>query len=227
MAYIQGTASTVNLGGGSTATFAFTGATAAGSLLITQIAVFAVSVVLNSVTDTQGNTWVVANPASLTSYNVFFAYALSTVGGSIPTLTYHLSAASTNLYASLGEYGGVNSIRGLGPTGLSGTSPCTSGALTTVANDLVIGLGWAYTSQTASLTAGTGYTMRNQINIGNVSEGFMDNPTSAGGSTTGQMSASTVGAPGMAVAVAAFFQAAAGGGTVAWTNRERRFVNKR
>ena len=145
-AFVQGVSGVTNLQNGTatpnTATFV-TQNTAAGNTLLMMVSINPQSTTLSSVTDSQGNTWVIL-PAITngSSYNGYLCYALNTAGGSKPTITLHLSAVNAgSIWYSLGEYSGISGFRG-SSTAVTNqfTPPWTSNAVTTVVGDLVVGV---------------------------------------------------------------------------------------
>ena len=153
-----------NLGGGATASLAFTTQnTTAGNMLFATIVSSGLGITVSSVTDNQGagNTWVVIPVISNSTYNVYLAYALNTIGGTEPTVSAHFAGGnSVACYIGLGEVSGPNAFRShdTGNTGATGTT-FTSNPITAVAGDFLLGYyARASTSLISDLTA-PGYTL--------------------------------------------------------------------
>ncbi|MFZ1974738.1 MAG: carboxypeptidase-like regulatory domain-containing protein [Candidatus Acidiferrales bacterium] len=180
MSFIQGVSGITNInnGSGNACTAAFsTQNTAAGSMLCAVVNVNGNTVTLNSVTDNQGgNTWVVL-PALTpgTGYRTYFCYALGTTGGTKPTVTFNMSAATADVWYALGEYNGVNTYRGTSTAGAgSGTTPTPTGSVTSVINDLLIAY-FASNQNQSTLGATSPLTMRETGGNGSIFlNGFAD-----------------------------------------------------
>jgi hypothetical protein len=153
-AYIQGVNQLTDYSGGSASpTQQFTTQnTAAGSLLVAICHVYLNSLTLNSVTDDQGNTWVIANSQIVGSspYKEFICYALKTQGGTKALVTFHFSGATALFSCALLEYSGVNALRSSVFTTQTGPGAVSSGAITTAAGDLIIGVNQAQVGDTST-----------------------------------------------------------------------------
>jgi hypothetical protein len=157
-AFIQGVSGVSNIQNG---TATVTGAnfvtqnSAAGSLLVAEFEVNAQAATLNSITDNQGNTWVVLSPFSNGStWDTYFCYALNTAGGSKPQLTLHFASAPASVYYALGEYSLVSSYRGASTAlAIQFTQPSSTNAVTSVAGDLILGVYGAGANNTTAPTS--------------------------------------------------------------------------
>lgn len=215
-AFLQSAGSTANLGGAATAALAFTTQnTAAGSLLVAVVNVFPQSKILTSVTDNQGagNIWTVLPGLAVTggNYDVYFCYALNTAGGSKPTVTFHFNAATTNVYAALGEFSGVHALRtsDVGNAG-SSASP-TSAPISATAGDLLIGYFGGAGNISGTPTAGLTYNYgaSGSASAASYNNGFEYNLSAAGGSITATFATAN---EGWAAGIAAFVPGSSGGG---------------
>ena len=201
------------LGGGSTASLKLTlENTLAGSGLLVVFQVSAQAEILTSVTDDQSalNVYTVLPALSAPGglYDIYFAYALNTLGGTEPTITGHFSGTTTNVYAIVAEMTGVNTFRGTdaGNTGTS-TTP-VSASVATQAGDFLLGYFGTSGFGLGTQTAGNGYSSAG-LGLSPSVQGFifLEDGTSAGGSQTAGCTMS--GGPSWAAGIAAFYQTAA------------------
>jgi hypothetical protein len=195
-----------NLGGlGANPTVSYSGNTTPGDLLILTVQTFAGSITLNSVTDSQGNTWVILPTPTAGVYNIYFAYALKTAGGA-NTVTLHFSSGPANCYGTLGEYSGVDTFRGVGAAGFTGsTGSATSGSLGTAVGDLLIGYAMCYEVSAPFGATTPGFTTRElATGVSNTQDGYADAIATSGSSSI-TWQANIPGGTGLFVILTAFF----------------------
>ncbi len=141
------------------------------------IAVFCVwhglSQTLNSVADTQGNTFtIVANPTSGRYGRAAMAYAIARSSGP-DTVSCNFSTASMGKSIIVHEISGVNTSTPLDGQKMNvqnspggGTNAITSGSITTTVNgDYIVGFTFNDSSNQADWNAGTGYTKRQDLQV--------------------------------------------------------------
>jgi hypothetical protein len=208
MGFVQGAASGQIGGVSANPTLAFTTQnTAAGNLLIAIISLFGAT--LNSVTDSQGNTYTVSSDFTDTQYHFYLAYALNTLGGTTPTVTYHCSGTPANACAAVGEYSGVNTFRTISVNANGNSTTLASANISAVTGDLLIGFGQAGTN--TGITAGAPYNLREQGSISiNHQNAFEDTIAASTGAVNATFT--VVSAVIWSAGIASFFQASGGGG---------------
>lgn len=210
-------------GAPSTATIQYqTQNTGAGNLLIIAFRTNLAGGALTGLTDSQNNKWNFLTFSDAGVFPFYFGWALNTAGGSKAIITMTFASAQSGITPVLGEYSGVNTLRGsdAGNAGSSGNP--TSAAVVAVAGDLLIG----YFGSTAlqGVSQGAGYTLREAFVFAGTTDeaGFEDNTNAAGGSTTASFGQTSSGA--WAAGISAFYFRSSGG---SFTQGYRTFVNKR
>lgn len=214
--FVQGAASTVTL---STTPYslAFPGSVTQGNLLVVAWRRTTAGATLTNVTGTLNTAaWTVVYETSDGSTTTGgFAYTFSTATGA-ETVRVNFSANVGGGVVCIGEWSGVNSARTPFPAAaVASTSTPTSNAITAVAGDLIVGVAESNLSQT-SITAGSGYVIRETGSSGGVFfVGVEDNLNAAGGSTTASFTGTASG--GTTAGIGAFFfnPALAGTGSTA------------
>lgn len=212
--YLQGTNQLTDTSG-TTTTLAFQSPTLAGSMLFATFQMYNL-VALNSITDSQGNTWVVLNgPTQVGAgpYRVFTAYALNTIGGTADVVTFHWASATSIFSGALGEYAHINAIRGSSFTQASGFGNISGIAITTVAGDLVISTLQAQSGDAfntfAPGTTPLAFTLRNYYGeLISRTYGAFEDTVATGTSSNGNWA--TVGADNFLLGTIAFYEAASG-----------------
>jgi hypothetical protein len=154
-AFVQGTTQATSA---STILASFPSNNTAGNLLIMVFRVNA-AVTVTSVTDSQGNTWIVSPDGNISTtgetYNFWYAQNCK-AGANTVTLVISASDGTT---MCIGEYSGVATSGALdGHAAAAGTS--SGNITTTTAGDLLIGYGANNTGTV--FVAGAGYTIREQ-----------------------------------------------------------------
>jgi hypothetical protein len=97
--------------GGTSDVLAFASPTAAQSLLVLFVKTMS-NIALSSVTDTQGNTWTLGTKIVTSGgTSIQAAWALSTVGGSTPTVTANFASAVAQAVASIAEFSNIQNVR--------------------------------------------------------------------------------------------------------------------
>lgn len=129
--------------GGTSDVITFGSNTAAGSLLVAFVKTMS-NVALSSITDTQGNIWVLgAKLADTGGAAIQAAYALNAVGGTAATVTFNFAGAVAQASGGIAEFSNVQNIRDFtfNSTIEIGTGTSTSAASSlqlSVVGDLVI-----------------------------------------------------------------------------------------
>ena len=175
------------------------------------------------------NTWVVLQSFVNVNSRLVFAYAANcSAGANTVTVTANGAGANGAFYTfSIAEYSGIATSTPVdknttAPGGTTSTSASAGPVTTTIANELLFGWFFNETANGLTLTAGSGYTIRNNpSNAGN--GGIEDNIVSATGSYSATMTFSS--AVNWGGGIVTF--AGASAGNMGWTNRERGFINKR
>jgi hypothetical protein len=213
-----------NSGGASTAALAFGSNTTAHSLQVALIQVFPQAEILSSITDTQLNLWnIIAAQPVPTNYDLYFCYALNTLGGA-NTVTAHFSGATTNVAFCMAEFAGVNALRvaDAGNTGLN-TTAVSSAAIAAIAGDLLIGyagLGSQAATQASAPGGGFVNTTVGQIAATGFIEFMMHNLSAAGGSVTATSTINN--SQNFSAGLVAFFQSGGATGNQSWLSLGQR-----
>jgi hypothetical protein len=206
--YVQGVNQlTDNTGGSASPTQQFAAATEAGSLLVAIFQVYQGAPLID-ITDSQGNTWVVAfsGVISASPYVSYVAYALNTVGGTADVVSFNFTSATVIFTAALAEYSGVNALRSSAFAPGSSSGVVSGPSVATVAGDLVIGTIQAENGGAlATFTPGTPppFTQRNYY--GETTSriyGVIEDATATGVTTASQWS--NLGADGFELGTLAF-----------------------
>ena len=206
---------------GTTAAATFGGNNTAGNMLFVVAWCDGTGRTLN-ISDTAGNTWLPVEAAfTQNSANTVQAFYVANCKAKVSNIVTATSNGPTTTGVAAGEY----SFSGAGATldqkthavGVS-TSPASgvTGA-TTQAVELIVGY---ILESDGSITAGSGFTLRG------VASNFLNFEDQTIISTGTQQATATITSAGWAIGVATFF-ANTPTSTIAWLNRERKFVNKR
>ena len=165
------------------------------------IAVFCVwgslSQTLNSVTDTQGNTFtLVANPTNGGYGRAAMAYAIARSSGS-DTVSCNFSSASIGKSIIVHEISGVNTSTPLDGQKMNvqnspggGTNAITSGSITTTVNgDYILGFTFNDSANQADWNAGTGHTKRQDLQVQSYAAASEDKAQTLSGSVAATFTA--------------------------------------
>lgn len=170
-----------------------------------------------TVTDSNLNTWVLVD--ALKSYNAVNTLAcfmcLSCAAGA-NTVTYNTNTAANSGDLVILEYSGVGSLDKHGITNGSSSTPTSPSVTTTSTNEMLVGY-----FATGSLVTAGGYTSRANDG-GNTLAEELAQPSIATVNAT-----ATAANGAWAAGILTLAPPGAGGGSVRWMNRERRFINKR
>jgi len=154
----------------------------------------------------QNNAWtLIQNGSSYPTAGV--AYALKTTGGSTDTITLTCSGGGT-IYYFLGEYSGVNSVRGTTPwamTASGSTTTETTSSITTTAGDLLIGCLAQYSTGTNQSMSPL-FAAREGVLVGSASYGAYGDIAAVGGSQSMTLTMQYY----SGIAMLAFYQKAGG-----------------
>lgn len=136
---------------------AFTSNTTAGNAIIAHIAWTAGSGTITSVTDSQGNTYVLLGILSQGQGRSSAIYAAFNVAGGACTVTGHLSASQPSAKVSVAEFSGVSRVSEATSqnSAAATTSPTSGSVITANSNDLLIAV---YRGGSIS-AAGSGWTL--------------------------------------------------------------------
>src|SRR5271157_982709 len=116
-------------------------------------------VTVSSITDSQGNLW---EPAGVNGSTGLWYATNSKAGTNSVTVTFPTNQPFQGVCA---EYSGQLRLDQLAQgAGGTGTAAASSSISTIASGDLIIGFGNNYTTNTPSVTAGTGFTLRGQVN---------------------------------------------------------------
>ncbi len=203
IAYVQGYSS--SQGSAATGSVTFTGAQTAGDLNVLIVG-WGGSTGPSSITDSKGNTYVLAVGPTGSEQSIYYAKNIAAAAAGANTVTVTFSSSVSFLDIRVAEYSGIDTSSPLdGAVGASGTAvSISSGSLTTTnANDLLVA--GDYTSQTTT-AAGSGYTQRLITHYSDILE---DEIVTTPGSYAGT---ATQNATGSWIMQMAAFKAATGGG---------------
>lgn len=147
------------MGGAASVAATFSSNTTSGNLIVVAFAPNS-SVIVSSIADGLGNTYVQATaPSGVSGQNVEIWYAKNITGGTTPTVTVTPNfATNATLVCAIAEYSGLDTIspldQHLGATGTS-TAPASGAVTTTSANELIFGA--AMNAATVANTVGAGF----------------------------------------------------------------------
>jgi hypothetical protein len=156
---------------------------------------------LNSVTDTQGNTYtIVANPTTGTYGRAAMAYAIAR-SSAADTVSCNFSTAAMGKSIVVHEVSGVDTSLPLDGHRMtvrnapgSGANAITSGSITTTAaGDYILGFTFNSSANQADWSAGTGFTMRQNLRLGSYTAASEDAIQSAPGPVAATFTATVAG----------------------------------
>jgi hypothetical protein len=187
-AFVQGTALTA-VQTVSPATISYPGSVTAGDLLIATWRLGATGETVG-VSDTQGNTWTLANQTDDPPSSGGWAYAVAkNTGSNTVNISY---SPVVNILVCIAEYSGANTARAIAAGATGSSANPTSNAITTTSGDLLIAP-VALNSGTATVTPGSGYNLRESSTSAGTTFSYLQDSLSSPGGSTMQISTVTGG----------------------------------